>query len=172
MLHICTAQARWWIIIPESRVWILSMSKKLFFLSDIPHSSDTDADPTYSTKAPTVEYPFVAPEGAVENVSMVHVFVIIVVFFIVLWSKQLHTVSPQHWTSPVRSSRPALTGRSASDCVAVSPRTACHGVETAYQAPTQKWFPHRADLFVLSRSTVSENETVVEISHSPPWQAR
>lgn len=60
------------------------MSKKLFFLSDIPHSSDTDADPTYSTKAPTVEYPFVAPEGAVENVSMVHVFVIIVVFFIVL----------------------------------------------------------------------------------------
>lgn len=31
MLHICTAQARWWIIIPESRVWILSKSKKLFF---------------------------------------------------------------------------------------------------------------------------------------------
>lgn len=82
MLHICTAQARWWIIIPDSRVWILSKSKKLFFLSDIPHSSDTDADPTYSTKAPTVEYPSVAPEGAVENVSMVHVFVIIVVFFL------------------------------------------------------------------------------------------
>lgn len=173
MLHICTAQARWWIIIPDSRVWILSKSKKLFFFEWHSPLIRYWRRPDLQYQSANSWISFCGSRGSCRKcVNGSCVCDNCCFFFIVLSSKQLHTVSPQHWTSPVRPSRPALTGRSASDCVAVSPRTACHGVETAYQAPTQKWFPHRAELFVLSRSTVSENETVVEISHSPPWQAR